>query len=226
MGIRVFLVSNYPLLAWGLTRLLESSAGRHELVHWAKTLSPQTDAAVLRLSADIVLLDWDMGPQDALQFVRRLGSAGVPGKIVLLTRLDDNALQEQAMMLGARGIIEQNAPPEMVLAAISKVHEGQLWLNREATARILGELTRGDKSAQAASPHASFDRLTEREKEIVRCIAQHANDSGKTIARMLHISESTLRNHLTSVYHKLGVANSNGLHAYAVQHGLAKAPMA
>jgi DNA-binding NarL/FixJ family response regulator len=52
-------------------------------------------------------------------------------------------------------------------------------------------------------------------------MARHSGEPGKTIAEKLHISESTLRNHLTSIYDKLGVANRHGLLAYAYQNGFA-----
>jgi DNA-binding CsgD family transcriptional regulator len=64
--------------------------------------------------------------------------------------------------------------------------------------------------------------LTVREREIIAISATHAGATGKTIAEKLHISEHTLRNHLTSIYEKLGLANRLELFAYAHQHKLAK----
>jgi DNA-binding CsgD family transcriptional regulator len=68
--------------------------------------------------------------------------------------------------------------------------------------------------------------LTEREREIVAVAATHAGANAKAIAEMLFISEHTLRNHLTSIYDKLQVANRLELFAYAHKHGLAKPPSA
>ena len=111
-----------------------------------------------------------------------------------------------------------------ILTAIEKVYEGQLWLDRIATGRIFFEFSR-ENAAQAADPErAKIASLTEREREIVAVAATHAGANARSIADLLSISEHTLRNHLTSIYDKLDVANRLELFAYAHKHGLTKRP--
>jgi len=225
VAIRVFLVSNHQLIVWGLTRLLESQPTCFELVQVASVLTPQTDEAVLAASPDVVLLDLDTCPQEALKFIGRLAKTVLRSKILLLTRNGDFALQDQAVMCGARGVIDHSATPGQVLAALSKVHDGQLWLNRDATARVFGEMARSGNGVLNPLQSDALHVLTEREKQIVYFFAHKVTDSGKAIARKLHISESTLRNHLTSIYDKLGVVNAHGLRAYAAHHRLDAQPL-
>ncbi|MGE0560098.1 MAG: response regulator transcription factor, partial [Burkholderiales bacterium] len=108
------------------------------------------------------------------------------------------------------------------LTAISKVHDGQVWLDRAATGRIFVEFSR-ENAGQATDPERmKIATLTVREREIVAITAGNAGATAKTIARILFISEHTLRNHLTSIYNKLGVANRLELFAYAHKYGLTK----
>jgi DNA-binding NarL/FixJ family response regulator len=108
----------------------------------------------------------------------------------------------------------------MLLKALEKVHEGELWVDRAATSRIFMELAR-QKAAKNHDPeHLKIATLTPRERQSIAAIASDATAPGKAIAERLHISEHTLRNHLTSVYSKLGLANRLALFAYAHKHGL------
>jgi DNA-binding CsgD family transcriptional regulator len=83
------------------------------------------------------------------------------------------------------------------------------------------ELAR-QKAARNKNPeHDRIGSLTKRERQSVAVIAGDPSASAKALAARLHISEHTLRNHLTSVYSKLGVPNRVALYAYAHRHGLA-----
>jgi DNA-binding NarL/FixJ family response regulator len=140
----------------------------------------------------------------------------------VLTGIRDESIHDKAVLAGASGVVEKEAPAETILAAIEKVHEGQLWLDRVATGRIFLEMSR-DNAAQSVDPErVKISSLTEREREIVAIAANHAGANAKAIAEMLYISEHTLRNHLTSIYDKLQVANRLELFAYAHKHGLTK----
>jgi DNA-binding NarL/FixJ family response regulator len=145
-------------------------------------------------------------------------------KILVLTGIRDESLHDKAVLAGASGVVEKEAPAETILAAIEKVHEGQLWLDRVATGRIFLEFSR-ESAAQIVDPErAKISSLTEREREVVAISATHAGANAKAIAEMLYISEHTLRNHLTSIYEKLQVATRLALFAYAHRHGLTKPP--
>ncbi len=140
----------------------------------------------------------------------------------MLTGLRDESIHDEAVLAGASGVVEKEASAETILTAIEKVHEGQLWLNRIATGRIFVEFSRESANHALSPEKAKIAALTDREREIVAVAASHAGANAKAIAEMLHISEHTLRNHLTSIYDKLDVANRLELFAYAHKHNLAK----
>jgi DNA-binding NarL/FixJ family response regulator len=174
---------------------------------------------------NLILLDIGLGEKNGVDDIPNLLSRS-RAKILVLTGIRDESIHDRAVLAGASGVVEKEAPAETILAAIQKVHEGQLWLDRIATGRIFLEMSR-DNAAQSADPErVKISSLTEREREIVAVAATHAGANAKAIAEMLFISEHTLRNHLTSIYDKLQVANRLELFAYAHKHGLAKAPSA
>jgi len=220
--IRVLLIDDHRSILWGLERLIESGKPAMEVVGTATNC---TDALKLvdEAAPDLILLDIGLGDQNGVDEIPNL-IARSNAKILVLTGVRDESIHDKAVLAGASGVVEKEAPAETILAAIEKVHEGQLWLNRVATGRIFLEMSR-ENAAQSVDPErAKIQSLTDREREIVAVAASHAGANAKAIAEMLYISEHTLRNHLTSIYDKLAVASRLELFAYAHKHGLTKRP--
>jgi DNA-binding NarL/FixJ family response regulator len=220
--IRVLLIDDHRSILWGLERLIESGRPAMQVVGTATNCA---DALKLIDTAapDLILLDIGLGTENGVDEIPNL-LARSHAKILVLTGLRDESLHDKAVLAGASGVVEKEAPAETILAAIEKVHEGQLWLDRVATGRIFLEFAR-ENAAQAVDPErAKIASLTEREREIVAIAATHAGFNAKAIAELLYISEHTLRNHLTSIYDKLQVANRLELFAYVHKHGLTKRP--
>lgn len=221
--IRVLLIDDHRSILWGLERLIESSKPAMEVVGTATNC---TDALKLidEAAPDLILLDIGLGDQNGVDEIPNLIARSKKAKILVLTGMRDESIHDKAVLAGASGVVEKEASAETILAAIEKVHEGQLWLDRAATGRIFLELSR-ENAAQSVDPErAKIQSLTDREREIVVVAASHAGANAKAIAEMLYISEHTLRNHLTSIYDKLDVANRLELFAYAHKHGLTKRP--
>ena len=222
--IRVFIIDDHRSILWGLERLIESGKPAMQVVGTA-TNCADAFKVIEEAAPDLILLDIGLGEQNGVDEIPNL-LARTRAKILVLTGIRDESLHDKAVLAGASGVVEKEAPAETILAAIEKVHEGQLWLDRVATGRIFLEMSR-DSAAQAVDPEkAKISSLTDREREIVAVAANHAGANAKAIAEMLFISEHTLRNHLTSIYDKLQVANRLELFAYAHKHGLTKPPAA
>ncbi len=218
--IRVLVISNFRLLLQRLTELVESQPRRFTLAGSATSMD-NAEALISKTAADVVLLDFDSGAEPAMNLIRALHGVS-RAKILLLTRTENHEQQDQAIVLGARGMIDKDTTPEMLFNALQKIHEGQIWLNHEATGRVFVVFSSIGNKKAADGTDDKAAQLTDREQEIVACIMRSNGDPGKAIAEKLHISESTLRNHLTAIYGKLGVANRHGLVAYAFENGLAQ----
>ena len=206
--IRVFLIDDHRSILWGLERLIETGKPAMRVVGSATSY---TEALELLDAAapDVIVLDIDLGKESGLDAIPRLMAASA-AKILVLA--------------GARGVVGKEASAETILTAIARVHEGQLWLDRAATGRIFVEFSRKGAAPAADPEQQKIESLTDREREIVAVTANNAGANAQAIAEKLHISEHTLRNHLTSIYGKLGVANRLELFAYAHQHNLTGPP--
>lgn len=218
--IRVFLIDDHASVLWGLERLIQSGRPQLEPVGSATGLGKALDA-LDAAAPDVILLDMDLGRESGLDAIPLL-LARSSAKILILTGMRDKSMQDKAVVAGARGVVEKEAPAETILLAIAKVHEGQIWLDRAATGRIFAALSQQGAPRPPDPEQQKIATLTEREREIVALTAGNAGASAKDVARTLHISDNTLRNHLSSIYGKLGLANRLELFAYAHRHGLDK----
>lgn len=219
--IRIVLIDDHRTLLWGLERLIESGRPNMQIVGTATNCTEALEV-VRRTTPDVVLLDIDLGDENGIDTIPALHGAGARS-VLILTGLRDSAVHDKAIIAGARGIIGKEEDPDDILKAIEKVHNGELWLDRASTSRVFGELSRRRSEAANDPEQQKIDLLTPRERSIVREIVVDAGATTKTIADRLCISDRTLRNHLTSIYDKLGVANRLELLMYANKRGLAEA---
>jgi len=217
--IRIFVIQGYPILLLGLEKLLEGHQPEIQIVGNA-TDPAQALELLGAVAPDLILFDIDSENQGSVEEIPRL-IAKSHAKILILTGINDESVHDRAVISGASGILQRKVPPPTILLAIEKVHEGQLWLNKAATRRIFLELSRQSVAKATDPDQEKISTLTGREREIVRVAASQPGASAKVIAQSLHISEHTLRNHLTSVYSKLEVTNRLELYAYALKTGLA-----
>jgi DNA-binding NarL/FixJ family response regulator len=217
-SIRVFLISGQSYVLWGLERLIET---QQPAMHLAGTAQSCAEAfeRIGDAAPDLVLLDVDSALEESVAAIAEL-KARSSAKILVLTGAHDEFLHDDAMLTGAHGVVRKESPAETILSAIEKVHAGQLWADRAAMGRIIGELSRLRSSQESDPDQARIESLTAREREIVALAAEHPGTGAKLLAPMLNLSQHTLRNHLTSIYEKLGVRNHTAMYAFAQKHGL------
>ena len=218
--IHVMLIDDHQTMLWGLQRLLEGPHNGMQVVASATTLE-QARAELARCVPDVVLLDLDLNGVCSLELLPLL-LANDQTRVLIFTGSRDEALLDRAIRGGARGMLRKDAPAEQVIKAVQKVSQGELWIENTMMARVLNGLTR-PPSAPKADPEAQrLASLTPREHKISACIVRGNGALNRSLAESLFISEHTLRNHLVSIYKKLGVANRLELYVYAVKHKLGK----
>lgn len=225
-AIRVFLAEDHHITLWGLSRLIEGSLLRMEVVGSASTREEllKHDGAA---QADVILLDLDLAGEDSADALASLRQR-CPGHVLVLTAAEDMDRQRAVVMRGARGVVHKSEPAATILRAIEKVSQGEIWLHRGLVSQVLGHLS-GAHGSGGRRPDPDAERiasLTGREREIVTVLVHSAGAKLMTVADELCMSEHTLRNHLTSIYSKLCVRGRLELHVYATAHGLAAAPRA
>jgi DNA-binding NarL/FixJ family response regulator len=142
--------------------------------------------------------------RDALGTITQIRESAPTSKIVLLCGLEEKDRAREALASGVDGVILKVQPPAVVLAVL----EG-LYTPMKPKAHVEREGAGGPESPFTNKPPAWPEALTEREREIIRLVAQGL--SNKEVAYKLSISDSTVRYHMTSIFDKVGVPNRQKL---------------
>jgi len=219
--IEVMLVSDFPVLLWGLEHLVQSHQPCLSLAGVARSRADILSMAGEAVP-DVILIDLD--GEHSADTIRTL-RVECPAKVLAMTGCRDCRIHDDAMLAGANGVISKTEPVEVLLKAIECVHAGEIWIDRMAVGRILVELGH-KKVLQEEDPEwTKIARLTRKERHVAVEIGRNASASTQVIAERLHISQNTLRNHLTSIYAKLEVVNRLELYAYANRYGMTEGPV-
>lgn len=203
--IRVLLIDDHRSVLWGLEKLIDSQRPKMKVIGKFTSFA-EASTSIAGLEPDIILLDIDLGSENGVEQIPHL-KAITPAKIIILTGSRDSKLLDQAVIAGAKGILGKENSAETIIAAVERVHEGQLWIDHERTGRILASLSNKGPGNDLSPEMAKFALLTPKEKLIFQAMTSRAGSTGSEVAKVMHISESTLRNHLTSIYSKLELSN-------------------
>ena len=219
-AVRVLIVDDHGIMRAGLRMLLESQSG----IMVVGEASSCADALALATCTqpDVIVLDLDLGGENAVESIPTLLHTAPETRILVLTGLRDPEVHRQAIRHGALGLVFKEKAVETLLQAITKVRAGEVWLEPTMIARVLGDLTQPQLSPQISSEATKVTRLTEREREVITLVGEGLRN--RHIAARLYISEATVRHHLTAIFAKLDVSDRFELAIYAYQHGLAKPP--
>jgi len=217
--IGVLLVDDHQTMLWGLSRLIDGEHPRMKVVGTACCCEDAV-ATSESLAPDVIVLDLDLDGHSALDILPRLVSNDV-SRVMVLTGEREQRTLDLAVLQGARGVMRKDAPAQQVIDAIERVHNGELCIDAQSIGRVFYELTSVKKQQPKADPEAARQAsLTHKEREIIHTVVSGSGASNKALAAKLFVTEHTLRNHLTSIYQKLGVSNRLELYIYAVKHQL------
>lgn len=142
-------------------------------------------------------------------------------KILLLYQNGFEDLIIPCIMAGANGAIEHNQINEQLSTAMTKTLSGEVWLDRETTARVFVEMTQRPNNGDDR-PKSLLDTLTKKELTVAKSAVLFAELPLKQLAMRMNIAESTLRNHLANIYKKLAVGNRTGLIIFDKQTNFSK----
>lgn len=163
-----------------------------------------------RLHPDVVILDIGTPGMDGLEVARILKDRAEAPRVLFMTMREDDATVWQAVRIGADGYVLKTASTEELVQAVRAVAEGGSYLSAPVARRVM-QIASGERSSVPAG-------LTDREYEILRLLAQ--GNRPTEIASKLFVSVKTVKNHLTSIYAKMGVATGAQAVAEAYRLGL------
>ena len=195
--IRIYILASTSMIRAGLRTMVDDSE--------ADVVGEGNDSTAPELAeADVVLVDGD----ELLKEMTESVAEGGEQALLVISEEDDPIRTLQTLPLRGWGIVTPDATPEELEAALTAVAEGLVVLPRLLTERFLQNAIVGDLD----------EPLTNREREVLGLLAQGL--SNKLIAGELHISEHTVKFHISSLYAKLGVSSRAGAVSQGARYGL------
>jgi DNA-binding NarL/FixJ family response regulator len=207
---RVVVADDHTLVRQSVLKAVRSEDGV-EVVGEAGD-GPSTLAAVEELDPDLLVVDIAMPGLDGLAVAERLRRERPSVKVIFLSMHDDDGSLQRAVALGAAGFVSKSASIEELQEAVRAVRDGGSYLSSNVASRVM-DLAAGRSPATALG-------LTPREREILELLT--AGHRPTEIGTTLFLSVKTVKNHLTSIYSKLGVATGAQAVAEAYRLGLVR----
>jgi len=205
--IRIILIHDHALLREAIRVLINTNTDMQvvgEAGHCSEAVR-----LVDKVKPDLVVINLPRNHEQLLEVIPSL-TASISPRVLILAEQSDSETTRLAIRLGASGVVNKDESGQMLTKALRRIHAGELWLNRSMTAAVFQDMRRG-----TLSPAQSLSR---RELEIVALVAQGLGT--RKLAECLHISDKTVRNHLSSIYEKLGISDRVELALFAIQQDL------
>jgi len=220
--ITVLLIDDQELVRRGVRALMEQDRELHVIADLP--LASEAVTVARTAQPDVIVLEPDapLGDDGVGELISELANEAPQSAILILTDVRDPQRCTRFLAHGAVGLVLKHQPAAVLLKAIKKLGEGEAWLERTDTARLLRFSTQEQRQQTAVA--LKVRALTKREREIVACICKGL--SNHLLAERLFISEATVRNHVTSVLRKLELANRFELVVFAFQHHLVERSIA
>jgi len=220
--IQILVVDDHPLFRRGIRWSLENE---HDLLVVAEAADGQ--AAIQQvdlLMPDVVLVDINIPHMSGLEVTRILKRRHPQIGVIILTMHEDDEQLFHAIRVGAAAYCTKDVEAEALIKLIRRVARGEFLINENVlsrpfvASRVLDQFRELSQIDQVSD--SVFSPLTPREVEILDCVAQ--GNSNKEIARILTISDQTVKNHITSILRKLAVNDRTQAVIYALRHGWIK----
>jgi len=206
-GLRVLLADDHQTLRQGLKALLELQ-GLQVVAEAADGRAAVEE--VRKMRPDVAVLDVAMPVLNGVEAAREIAAASPRTVVILLTALADARFAMDALRAGIRGFVDKSQGADELLRAIRDVWEGGLYLGPGASQAVV--------DASMAANLQRADRLTPREQQVVRLVAE--GKATRAIAGELGISVKTAEFHRGRIMEKLNIHSTAGLVRYAIREGM------
>jgi DNA-binding NarL/FixJ family response regulator len=206
-AVTVFLLDDHEVVRRGLRDMLEAEG--FEVVGEAGT-AEQAFGRIHALDPDVAVLDVRLPDGDGVSVCREVRSRHPRTACLMLTSFADDEALFEAIMAGASGYVLKQIRGTELVDAIRKVAAGQSLLDPAVTARVLERLRQGPETDERIA------RLTEQERRILELMAEGLTN--RAIGEHLHLAEKTVKNYVTNVLAKMGMARRTEAAVYAARH--------
>jgi DNA-binding NarL/FixJ family response regulator len=209
--LRVMLVDDHDLFRTGLRNLLEEQGVQivAEASEGATALS-----LVRELAPDVVVMDLNMPGMNGIEATREIARLAPLTRVVVLTISDQDADVMDAILAGACGYLLKDSSIQDLMQGIRAASVGEALISPHIASKVLQRI----RATGVETDAVSKPELSDRETEVLRLIANGKDNA--EIARDLHISPKTVKNHISNILMKLQIENRIQAAVYAVRRGL------
>jgi len=177
------------------------------------------ELVLAQLKPPVLLLDLSLLRNGRTRRIGSLQRLSVATKIIAFTRTPNDAEGISVLMSGAKGYCPRSIKPALLKKAVTLVRRGEIWAGRKLIhlliEKLMSHVERRQKRS-ATEVDGPFDALTCRQREIAGLIGRGARN--KEIASQIHMSEKTVKAHLTAIFRKVGVSNRFRLALFVNEH--------
>lgn len=213
--IRILIIDDHSLFRSGIKQVLQRHKGFEVVGEAGDGLEGAKRA--IKLKPDVVLLDLHMSGTGGLEALRLMKEDIPETQVVMLTVSEDAEDLLETLRAGASGYLLKNIDTEFLLESIQNAASGESVMSPKIARKLIDSL-RTPLTANVAVADVSPGKLSPREREIIVMLAR--GSSNKEIARVLNLSESTIKIHVQGILRKLNLAKRVQAAVYAVEHGL------
>jgi DNA-binding NarL/FixJ family response regulator len=207
----VIVVDDHELFRGGLVALLEER-GVH--VVGEASLAAEGIQKAAELAPDVVLMDLSMPGMSGVEATQRLTTVAPHARVLVLTVMADERYVMDALLAGACGYLLKDSPIDQIIEGIRAAARGESMISAKVASRLVERL----RQPAAVEPALSGSNLTAREREVLELLARGMDNP--EIAAALHLSQHTVKNHVSSILIKLQVENRVQAAVRAVRGGL------
>ena len=217
MAIKILIADDHALLRQGIKRVLNFEDDL-EVIGEAED-GQEALARTLIMQPDVLLLDLNMPGLSGLEVAKKLKQADCKTRIIALTIHDSDNYVLELLKNGALGYLLKDVEPAVLVKAIHVVNDGNAFVYPMLAERLFGSVAISDNvesKAKEILDESRGERLTAREMDVLECIAK--GFSNNDISKALGLSEKTVKNHLTSIFHKLKVNDRTQALVYVLKN--------
>lgn len=205
------MADDHELLRGGLVELLQE---RGIEVVGVASLGSEAIAQACELRPDVVVMDLNMPGMSGIEATQRLTTAAPLVRVLVLTVSTDERTVTNALLAGACGYLIKDAPPDQIVEGIRAAARGESMISPRIAKHLIRHVRRPAPDGQRLPD----SELTARELEVLELLAVGMDNP--EIARTLHLSQHTVKNHVSSILVKLQVENRIQAAVRAVQRGI------
>lgn len=208
--IKVVLADDHSMIREGISQLLELNENIKVIGEAAN--GKECLQLLSRCNADVLLLDINMPVMNGIEVLQAIKIQEYNIKVLMLTIHNEVEYVLKAIDLGADGYILKDSGSRELFKAVECVYNGERFIQPELTPALNSKLVARN------TDQVLIDELTKREVQVLKLLAEGLFN--KEIADMLDISERTVKNHISNIFKKIGVADRTQAAVFAIRNGM------